>query len=145
DLTKMLTALSKLGATGTKVVNASRDDTVADLKELRPILQELNQAGDDLPNSLELLTTYPFPRNAVDAAKGDYVTLRITAALNLSDLSGNLPDKPGKGGGSGKLPVPAPSLPDVPGVPVPTPLPSTPGLPKVPTTPSEPSAPAGGG
>lgn len=70
DLTRMLTALSKLGTTGTKVVNASHDDTVANLKQLRPILQQLNKAGDDLPNSLELLTTYPFPRNAVDAVKG---------------------------------------------------------------------------
>ncbi len=47
DLTRMLTALSKLGTTGTKVVNASHDDTVANLKRLRPILQQLNKAGSD--------------------------------------------------------------------------------------------------
>jgi phospholipid/cholesterol/gamma-HCH transport system substrate-binding protein len=146
DLTKMLTALSRLGTAGTKVVNASRDDTVADLKALQPILQQLNRAGDDLPNSLELLTTYPFPRNAVDAVKGDYVNLKITADLDLADLYGNLTGKPGKGGGgSGKQPVPTPSLPSLPSVPLPTALPTTPGLPKVPTTPATPSAPAGGG
>ncbi|MER6125579.1 MCE family protein [Streptomyces sp. NPDC001795] len=146
DLTKMLTALSKLGSTGTRVVNASREDTVADLEQLRPILQELDKAGDDLPNSLELLTTYPFPRNAVDAVKGDYVNLRITADLDLADLYGNLTGNPGKGGGgSGKQPVPTPSLPSVPSVPLPTALPSTPGLPKVPTAPAKPSAPSGGG
>ncbi|WP_316311283.1 MCE family protein, partial [Clavibacter michiganensis] len=77
DLTRMLTSLSKLGKTGTRVVNASHDDTVANLRQLRPILQQLNKAGDDLPDSLELLTTYPFPRNAVDAIKGDYVNLHI--------------------------------------------------------------------
>ncbi|MET7721327.1 MCE family protein [Streptomyces mirabilis] len=148
DLTRMLTALSKLGTTGTKVVNASHDDTVANLKRLRPILQQLNKAGDDLPNSLELLTTYPFPRNAVDAVKGDYVNLDITADLDLSDLYGNLTDgNSGRGKGDSHKPrtpdVPnIPGLPDLPSVPTPTALPSTPSLP---SSPSLPSAPSGGG
>ncbi|MCW7944571.1 mammalian cell entry protein [Streptomyces hygroscopicus] len=145
DLTKMLTALSKLGESGTRVVNASRDDTVADLEQLRPILQQLNRAGDDLPNSLELLTTYPFPRNAADAVKGDYVNLKITADLDLAGIYGNLTGKPGSGGGSGKKPTPAPGLPSLPSVPLPTALPSAPGLPKVPKPSAVPSAPAGGG
>ncbi|MET7383097.1 MCE family protein [Streptomyces sp. NPDC005526] len=153
DLTKMLTALSDLGKTGTRVVRASRDDTVADLEQLRPILRQLNRAGDDLPNSLELLTTYPFPRNVVDAVKGDYVNLRINADLDLAGIYGNLTGKPGKGG-SGKSPGPVPSLPglpstpglpSVPGLPTPTPLPSTPGLPKVPTPSTSSPPPAGGG
>ncbi|WP_329242166.1 MCE family protein [Streptomyces canus] len=147
DLTKMLTALSKLGKTGTKVVTASHDDTVANLKQLRPILQQLNKTGDDLPNSLELLTTYPFPRNAVDAVRGDYVNLDITADLDLSDLYGNLTGgsgKSGEGNGDSKQPETPdiPDLPDLPAVPTPTALPSTPSLP---SSPSVPSAPSGGG
>ncbi|MFF7748714.1 MCE family protein [Streptomyces sp. NPDC007971] len=136
DLTKMLTALSRLGKTGTRVVKATHDDAVANLKNLQPILQELNKAGDDLPNSLEILTTYPFPRNATDAVKGDYVNLKITADLDLADLYGNVTGKPGKGGKS-----PAPGTPHLPGVPTPTPLPSTPSLPGTPSVPSVPSAP----
>ena len=147
DLTKMLTALSKLGKSGTKVVKASHDDTVANLKQLRPILKQLNKAGDDLPNSLELLTTYPFPRNAVDAVRGDYVNLDITADLDLSDLYGNLTGGSGKSGeGNGDSNQPEtpdiPDLPDLPAVPTPTALPSTPSLP---SSPSVPSAPSGGG
>ncbi|MFF7880070.1 MCE family protein [Streptomyces sp. NPDC007896] len=151
DLTRMLTALSKLGKTGSKVITASHDDTVANLKQLRPILQQLNKAGDDLPNSLELLTTYPFPRNVVDAIKGDYVNLDITADLNLSDLYGNLADgNSGRGKGDSQKPgtpdVPdlpgLPDLPDLPSVPTPTALPSTPSLP---SSPSVPSGPSGGG
>lgn len=151
DLTRMLTALSKLGKTGIKVVNASHDDTVANLEQLRPILQQLNKAGDDLPNSLELLTTYPFPRNAVDAVKGDYVNLDITADLDLSDLYGNLTDgSSGRGKGDSQKPgtpdVPdlpgLPGLPDLPSVPTPTALPSAPSLPP---SPSVPSGPSGGG
>ncbi|WP_151480142.1 MCE family protein [Streptomyces albicerus] len=147
DLTRMLTALSKLGKAGTKVVNGSRDDTVANLKLLRPILRQLNKAGDDLPNSLELLTTYPFPRNVVDAIKGDYVNLKVTADLDLAGIYGNLgdePEKPGEGDrdrDEGPGTPDLPDLPDLPGVPTPTALPSAPGLP----SPSAPSAPSGGG
>ncbi|SEC33316.1 MCE family protein [Streptomyces sp. PAN_FS17] len=150
DLTRMLTSLSKLGRTGTRVVNASHDDAVANLRQLRPILQQLNKAGGDLPNSLELLTTYPFPRNAVDAIKGDYVNLHITADLDLAGIYGNLTEKPGGGrGGDGKPQGPGlpetpdlpdvPDLPSLPTVPAPTALPSAPGVP------SSPSAPSGGG
>ncbi|MCD9873269.1 MCE family protein [Streptomyces guryensis] len=145
NLTKMLTALSKLGKAGTKVVEASHDDTVANLKNLRPILQQLNKSGSDLPNSLELLTTYPFPRNATDAVKGDYVNLHITADLQLADLYGNLADG-NSSQGKGSSPAPGssavPGLPKVPGVPTPAPLPSTPSLP---SSPSVPSSPSGGG
>ncbi|MEU1273893.1 MCE family protein [Streptomyces sp. NPDC005799] len=147
DLTKMLTALSKLGTTGTKVVEASHDDTVANLKNLRPILQQLNKAGSDLPNSLELLTTYPFPRNATEAVKGDYVNLHLTADLDLADLYGNMAGRNSGGNRGGSQPPSTPDMPDLPNVPnvpdlpsIPTPtaLPSTPGLPT-------PSAPSGGG
>ncbi|MFI9612359.1 MCE family protein [Streptomyces sp. NPDC052023] len=131
DLTKMLTALSRLGTTGTRVVKASRDDTVANLKQLRPILKQLNKAGADLPNALELLTTYPFPRNAVDAIKGDYVNLSVTADLDLASLYGNLAEEPD--GGDGRGAPDAPDLPDTPGLPDVPELPDVPGLPGVPT------------
>ncbi|MGW1023663.1 MCE family protein [Streptomyces sp. NPDC002577] len=146
NLTRMLTALSKLGQTGTKVVNASRDDVVANLKALQPILEQLNKAGDDLPNSLEILTTYPFPRSATDAIKGDYVNLKITADLDLAGIYGNLTGGSSKGdGGSGTPDTPQlPDVPEVPSLPTPTSLPKTPGTPDVPDTPVTPSSPSGG-
>ena len=148
DLTRMLTALSELGRTGTRVVNASHDDTVADLRQLRPILRRLDEAGDNLPDSLELLTTYPFPRNAVDAVKGDYVNLHLTADLDFAGLYGNLTDRPG-GSGDGKPKKPGlpdtPGLPDVPKVPETPDLPGVPAPTALPSGPSTPSAPSGGG
>ncbi|MEV6318436.1 MCE family protein [Streptomyces sp. NPDC051776] len=125
NLTRMLRSLSKLGKVGTHVVNASRDDVVANLRNLQPILSKLNAAGNDLPNALEMLTTYPFPRNAADAIKGDYTNLHITADLDLKSLYGNLTDKPEKpgspGGGDGGKKKPGepevPELPDLPGLP----------------------------
>jgi phospholipid/cholesterol/gamma-HCH transport system substrate-binding protein len=145
DLTKMLTALSKLGKTGTRVVNASRADTVANLKLLRPILQQLNKAGADLPNSLELLTTYPFPRNATEAVKGDYVNLKVTADLDLSSLYGNLNDDEDKDKDEHGPEVPgAPDLPDLPDVPLPS-APELPDAPDVPDLPTDPAPPPGSG
>ncbi|MET9671001.1 MCE family protein [Streptomyces sp. NPDC006475] len=147
DLTAMLTSLSELGKTGTKVINTSRADTVANLKSLQPILQQLNKAGSDLPNSLEILTTYPFPRNVTGAIKGDYVNLKITAELDLASVYGNLAEEPpGPGPEKPELPeVPRtpdlPEVPDLPKVPLPTAPPAIPGAP----TPGAPPPPGGDG
>ena len=108
QLTRMLTALSDLGRVGTRVIRASKEDTVADLRALVPILSRLSQAGDALPRALEMLVTYPFPRAATDAVKGDFTNLRITADLDLRTVLTNLND--GKD----------PGLPDLPPVPNPT-------------------------
>ncbi|MBT2453165.1 MCE family protein [Streptomyces sp. ISL-43] len=134
-LTTMLTSLSALGETGTKVINASRDDVIANLRALQPILQQLNKAGADLPGALELLTTYPFPRNVVDAIKGDYVNLKVTADLDLRSVYGNLAGQPPKPA--------APVPPGLPGVPTPGPpeVPALPGLPETPALPPVPQAP----
>ncbi|UGY92264.1 MCE family protein [Streptomyces gobiensis] len=140
NLTKMLTSISKLGTTGSKVINASRADLVANLKHLQPILTQLNKAGSDLPNALELLTTYPFPRGVTDAIKGDFVNLKATADLDLESVYGNMTDdeKSPKTPKTPKKPknpdIPDPGLPDLPGAPS---APSTPDMPLV--TPSPPS------
>lgn len=153
NLTTMLTALSRLGTTGTRVINASRDDIVANLRALQPILTELNAAGSDLPNSLELLTTYPFPRNVVDAIKGDYTNLHLTADLNLGalyDTARRSTPKPAPGPSVPGLPTPSlpplPTLPPLPKLPVPTPtLPCLPGTGCTPGPSPSPTGGSGGG
>jgi phospholipid/cholesterol/gamma-HCH transport system substrate-binding protein len=90
DLTKMLTSLQQLGKVGVRVIEGSKEATVADLKALQPTLTNLAAAGSALPNSLELLATYPFPKNVVNDIKGDYTNLYITADLDLHDVLDNL-------------------------------------------------------
>jgi phospholipid/cholesterol/gamma-HCH transport system substrate-binding protein len=145
NLTRMLTSLSKVGKAGTEVIEASRDDVIANLRHLQPILQQLNKAGDDLPNALELMTTYPFPRNVVDAIKGDYVNLKITADLDLNSIYGNLTDEPEKPARPGKPKPETPEVPDLPGVPSAPEAPEVPDAPDLPTPSEKPSAPSGGG
>jgi virulence factor Mce-like protein len=67
-LVSMLESLARLGDVGTRVINRSAADTVADLQLLRPILTQLAAAGPDLAGSLDLLLTYPFPASSVIGA-----------------------------------------------------------------------------
>jgi phospholipid/cholesterol/gamma-HCH transport system substrate-binding protein len=81
-LVKTLQALATLGNTATRVITSSQKDLVANLNSLYPILTKLAEAGADLPKSLELILTYPFPTNAGIAAKGDFVNLGVTLDVN---------------------------------------------------------------
>jgi phospholipid/cholesterol/gamma-HCH transport system substrate-binding protein len=67
-LVSMLESLARLGDVGTRIINQSAADTVADLELLRPILTQLAAAGPDLAGSLDLMLTYPFPASAVIGA-----------------------------------------------------------------------------
>jgi phospholipid/cholesterol/gamma-HCH transport system substrate-binding protein len=90
QLVTMLQSLDKLSGVATDTINKSRDDMVADLKALAPTLQKLAEAGQSLPNALQLLLTYPFPDSAVDGMKGDYANLFAKLDLNLGDVVDNL-------------------------------------------------------
>ena len=95
-LVRALQALSKLGTTATRVITESQKDLVANLQSLYPVLTKLAEAGENLPKSLELLLTYPFPDAAAEAVKGDFTNLDITLDVNtqkaLQGLLGlNLP------------------------------------------------------
>jgi phospholipid/cholesterol/gamma-HCH transport system substrate-binding protein len=84
QLVEMLGALDRLGDVSVRTLNASQADMVEDMELLEPILRELAESGDALPNSLELLLTYPFPDSVLGAIKGDY--LNVFATANYSSL-----------------------------------------------------------
>ena len=92
-LVSMLESLARLGDVGTRVINQSAANTVADLELLQPILSQLAAAGPDLAGSLELLLSYPFPDSALsalnyrEAQTGGYALFtNMTATLDF-DLS----------------------------------------------------------
>ncbi|MDX8036287.1 MCE family protein [Lentzea sp. BCCO 10_0856] len=90
QLVTLLKSLDNLSDVATDTVNKSRDDIVADLKALQPTLTKLAESGQNLPKSLELLLTYPFPDEAVDGIKGDYTNAFIDLDLNLGTVLDNL-------------------------------------------------------
>lgn len=59
DLTKVLTSLSRLGGIGSTVIRATHDNTVASLRSLEPVLDNLVAAKSNIVNSLELLLNFP--------------------------------------------------------------------------------------
>jgi phospholipid/cholesterol/gamma-HCH transport system substrate-binding protein len=126
QLTTMLTALDRLGAVGTKVISASKADTVANLAALEPTLRQLTKSGDDLPNSLRLLLSFPFPDNAASGAiKGDYANLHATLDLNVAELLKQGAVGLKANGLSGLRSLPKGAIPSLPTQPA---LPTLPGL-----------------
>ncbi|MEU0316050.1 MCE family protein [Nocardioides sp. NPDC006273] len=75
QLIAMLKALDKLSKVTIRTLDQAQDDIVADLKLLDPILDQLTKAGSDLPYALEILFTYPFPDEVLNAIRGDYMNL----------------------------------------------------------------------
>jgi phospholipid/cholesterol/gamma-HCH transport system substrate-binding protein len=82
QLVAMLHALDQLSGVTVSTLNASQAEMIADLKQLQPILANLASAGTSLPQSLQVLLTYPFPdAGAFNAIRGDYLNAFITTNL----------------------------------------------------------------
>ncbi|MET0764744.1 MAG: MCE family protein [Blastococcus sp.] len=89
-LVSMLESLARLGDVGTRIIDRSAENTVADLQLLQPILSQLAAAGPDLAGALPLLLTYPFPDSSLSAlnyrkaqTKGYGLFTNMTATLDL--------------------------------------------------------------
>jgi phospholipid/cholesterol/gamma-HCH transport system substrate-binding protein len=93
-LVRMLHGLRRLSPVAVRVIERSKQATLADLEALDPILTQLARAGDAVPKSFQLLLTYPFvdaavgtdPRQAKAFRQGDYTNLAVTLDLDLGDL-----------------------------------------------------------
>ena len=86
ELIEMLGALDRLGVVGTRVIGASKDDLIATLADLQPVLTKLHEAGDKLAPGLDLMVSFPFPKEAAEVVKGDYANASIRAGINLEIL-----------------------------------------------------------
>lgn len=114
QLTAMLRSLDRLSEVTVRVVEQSRDNVVADLELLRPVLANLRRSGSDLPDALEILPTFPFTPAARDAILGDYVNLEARVELDLGAVLEALLPLPSATTQDGQAPtVPAPALPDL--------------------------------
>jgi phospholipid/cholesterol/gamma-HCH transport system substrate-binding protein len=77
-LVTLLQSLDTLSGVAVDTINRSRDNLVADLNALAPVLQRLADAGQDLPRSLEILPTFPFPDSVLGAVKGDFMNIFLS-------------------------------------------------------------------
>lgn len=90
-LTQALASLGELGSTVTGIVEGTREDLVAELHELQPVLKSLADAGSSLTESSRYLLTYPFPIDTyANVVRGDYANGEVTLDLTLSTLDNAL-------------------------------------------------------
>ncbi|MEU1081810.1 MCE family protein [Streptomyces sp. NPDC005908] len=78
SLLTMLRSLDTLSGVAVSTLDASKDDMIADLKAVAPTLKELADAGADLPDSLQVLVTYPFTDEVLNGVKGDYLNAYLS-------------------------------------------------------------------
>jgi phospholipid/cholesterol/gamma-HCH transport system substrate-binding protein len=79
-LVTLLRSVDTLSGVAVDTINKSRDDLVADLRALTPTLQQLANAGQALPQALEVLLTFPFPDEVLNTIKGDYLNIYLSVA-----------------------------------------------------------------
>ncbi|TYL55378.1 MCE family protein [Nocardioides sp. BGMRC 2183] len=103
QLVKMLRSLDRLSAVTVETLDKSQDDIVADFELLDPILDRLAAAGSALPQSLQILLTYPFPDEVLAAINGDYLNVFLTTNFRTlpSGCTAAACFWPQVGGGSG--------------------------------------------
>ncbi|MBA0124703.1 MCE family protein [Haloechinothrix sp. YIM 98757] len=89
DLVEMLRALDDFSEVAVDTVRRSQEDLVANLEALEPILRNLAETGADLPNALEILTTFPFTDSSTEGMVGDYANLFITFDLEVQQILEN--------------------------------------------------------
>ncbi|MFF7605587.1 MCE family protein [Streptomyces parvulus] len=78
SLLTMLRSLDTLSGVAVSTIDASKDDMIADLKAVAPTLKALADAGTDLPDSLQVLLTYPFTDEVLRGVKGDYLNTYLS-------------------------------------------------------------------
>ncbi len=97
DLVRMLKSLSRLGDVGVRVIRDSKDATIASLRQLNPVLSQLENAGDDFVKAFNVFLTYPFvddvvgrdPQVARNLHMGDYTNLSIELDIKVSGDDGS--------------------------------------------------------
>jgi len=105
ELVEMLGSLDRLGVVGTRVIRASKDDLIKSLGHLAPVLRKLHEAGDELAPGINLLVSFPFPKEASDVVKGDYANTSIRAEISLDNFITG-------GGGDPPIEIPPIEVPD---------------------------------
>ncbi|UMG92310.1 MCE family protein [Nocardioides sp. TF02-7] len=90
ELIDMLGALDRLGRVGTRVINASKEDMLAMLEHLHPVLTKLREADHKLGPGVNLLVSFPFPKAANSIVQGDYADSIGQIDVDFANLFKNL-------------------------------------------------------
>ncbi|MGA8256629.1 MAG: MlaD family protein, partial [Nocardioides sp.] len=114
-LVRTLTALSDLSARAIPLIRRTKTDTVANLRLLGPVLEDLSRAQSDLPRLLEAVVSFPFPTYTKYVTKGDYAGMFASFSLDIDSLDTLLRDQTGQEPpvDAAEDPLAPPTLPDL--------------------------------
>lgn len=87
---EMLRRVDALGDVGADILLTSREDLIADLRALRPVLQYL---GESTPEVIELagfVPTFPFPDASIQATVGSAANVFLSIDATISETLRNL-------------------------------------------------------
>lgn len=91
---RITTALEKFGQfsdTATKLVHATREDLLTNLRNLEPTVRALADVGPNLGTVLAYAPAFPYPQNFIDRAiRGDYLNEFITFDFTVPRLKRGL-------------------------------------------------------
>lgn len=90
QFTEMLVKLDELGDVGSDVLGRSREDLIADLRALRPVLQELAKVTPEFVNVAAIVPTFPFPDASVDSTIGGASNVFLSIDGQIADTLSNL-------------------------------------------------------
>lgn len=91
DLIDAADQFAKFSALTVDTINQTKENLVAQLQQIGPVLQSLADAGPSLTRALSLLPTYPFPNETIENwQRGDYANLTAIIDLTLSRIDAGL-------------------------------------------------------
>jgi phospholipid/cholesterol/gamma-HCH transport system substrate-binding protein len=94
ERTKLIDAvdqLGKLSALTADVVHQTKDNLIAELRQVGPVLESLANAGPAMTRALSQLLTFPWPNETIDKwFRGDYANLTAVLDFTLSRIDQTL-------------------------------------------------------
>jgi len=91
NLVEALDQVGKFSALAADSANSTKAALVQELRDLGPVLKSLADAGPALTHSLDLITTFPFPKSTLTKwFRGDYANVSLVVDMTLSRLDAAL-------------------------------------------------------
>ena len=87
---EMLRRVDALGQVGSDILLTSREDLIADLRALRPVLQYLGESTPDLIQLTGFVPTFPFPDASITSTVGSSANVFLSVDATISETLRNL-------------------------------------------------------
>lgn len=90
QLVEMLRRVDELGDVGSDILLSSREDLIADLRALRPVLQYIGESTPELIELAGFVPTFPFPDASIQSTVGGAANVFLSIDATISETLRNL-------------------------------------------------------